>query len=33
MQAIIQAQGGNPEVNSEALPLGKHTFDIIAEKD
>ena len=33
MQAIIQAQGGNPEVNSEVLPLGKHTFDIIAEKD
>ncbi len=33
MQEIIKAQGGNPEVNSEALPLGKHTFDIIAEKD
>lgn len=33
MQAIIKAQGGNPEVNSENLPLGTHTFDVIAEKD
>lgn len=33
MQAIIEAQGGNPEVNSETLPFGTHTFDIVAEKD
>ena len=33
MQEIIQAQGGNPEVNSESLPLWAHTFDVIAEKD
>ena len=33
MQAIIKAQGGNPEVNSESLPLWAHTFDVIAEKD
>ena len=33
MQAIIKAQGGNPEVNSESLPLWTHTFDVIAEKD
>ncbi len=33
MQEIIKAQGGNPEVNSESLPLWAHTFDVIAEKD
>ena len=33
MQEIIKAQGGNPKVDSETLPLGSHTFDIIAEKD
>lgn len=33
MQKIIKAQGGNPEVNSESLPLWAHTFDVIAEKD
>ena len=33
MQEIIKAQGGNPKVDSETLPLGSHTLDIIAEKD
>ena len=33
MQKIIAAQNGNPDVDSEHLPLGTHTFDVIAEKD
>lgn len=33
MQSIIKAQNGNPDVTSETLTLGTHTYDIIAEKD
>lgn len=33
MKKIIAAQKGNPEVDSEGLKLGTHTFDIVAEKD
>lgn len=33
MQEIIKVQGGNPQITSETLELGKHTFDIKAEKD
>lgn len=33
MKKIITAQKGNPEVDSERLKLGTHTFDIVAEKD
>ena len=32
MQKIIKAQGGNPDINSEALTLGKESFDIVAPK-
>lgn len=33
MQSIIKAQNGNPEITSETLNLGKHTYDIVAEKN
>ena len=32
MQEIIAAQGGNPDVDSESLELGKFTHDIVADK-
>jgi thymidine phosphorylase len=32
MQEIIAAQGGNPDVDSESLELGKYTYDVVAEK-
>ena len=32
MQKIIKAQGGNPDINSEDLTLGKESFDIVAPK-
>lgn len=33
MQEIITVQEGNPDINSEKLPLGKYTHDILAERD
>jgi thymidine phosphorylase len=33
MQKIIEAQNGNPDVDSEGLTLGSQTFDILAEQD
>jgi putative thymidine phosphorylase len=33
LQEIIEAQGGNPHVDSETLRLGKHTFDERASED
>ena len=32
MKEIIEAQGGNPDVDSETLELGKFTYDIVATK-
>ncbi len=32
MQKIIKAQGGNPDINSEDLKLGKESFDVVAPK-
>jgi len=32
MQEIITAQGGNPDIDSESLELGKFTHDIVATK-
>ena len=32
MQEIIAAQGGNPDIDSESLELGKFTHDIVATK-
>ncbi len=32
MQEIIEAQWGNPDVDSEKLNLGTHTYDVIAKK-
>ena len=31
MQEIIAAQGGNPDIDSESLELGKYTYDIVAK--
>lgn len=31
MQAIITAQNGNPDVDSETLPQGTHTYDLRAD--
>ncbi len=33
MQEIITVQGGNPDISSETLTLGKYTHEIFAEKD
>ena len=33
MQEIIEAQGGNPNIDSESLELGKFTYDIIAKSN
>lgn len=33
MQAIISAQNGNPDITSETLVLGQHTYDVIATHD
>lgn len=33
MQSIIAAQNGNPDVDSETLPLGTHTYDLRADHD
>jgi thymidine phosphorylase len=33
MQKIIKAQKGNPDVKSEGLTLGTHTFDVVAQQD
>lgn len=33
LKEIIKAQGGNPKITSDQLDAGKHTFDVLAEKD
>ena len=33
MQEIIEAQGGNPDVKEEDLPLGEHVFELKAVKE
>ena len=33
MKSIISAQKGNPDITSETLVLGKHTYDVIATHD
>lgn len=33
MREIIGAQGGNPNVNPEDLPLGKHSYEVTASGD
>jgi AMP phosphorylase len=30
---IIEAQGGNPDVKPEDIPLGKHTYQVTSETD
>jgi len=32
MQEIIEAQGWNPNIDSESIELGKYTYDVIANK-
>ncbi|MBO4203584.1 hypothetical protein J5893_01995 [bacterium] len=33
MQKIITAQHGNPNIDSEHLKLGTHTFNVVAQQD
>ena len=33
MKSIISAQKGNPDITSETLVLGKHTYDVLATHD
>jgi thymidine phosphorylase len=32
MQEIIEAQGWNPNIDSESIELGKYTYDVVANK-
>jgi len=33
MKEIVKAQGGSPDVTSESIHVGKHTFDVVAHQE